>query len=359
MSSEKSLYDMLVIHQVLLEHVKNNFDAEFIKQLPKFVRELRRLFSKLKYKNLGDMTRRELNSFTKTAEKLSNKFYNSYLNELNKSLRDFTSADKELQILMVANDLDKEGDSVIDNVKNAENEVLDNEVSSDKDREYPLTWLFGEDDSKLYESIFNRPMTFSGRSAKEELDKLKLFVSGLLVGQISKSWANNETSEEAQNGIFGTEENNLKDGILLNIERSNSSILRTIQQSISIQVSSAIQSLVYNKYIWISILDNRTTEICRYLNGRTFVYGNGPLPPRHVRCRSKIAPASSGVPSEPESFFAWLKKQSHEDQIATVGIRKANKLRDGNLSEIDFLEIDKSIRLKPSELRDKIKLLTR
>lgn len=43
-------------------------------------------------------------------------------------------------------------------------------------------------------------------------------------------------------------------------------------------------------YIWISVLDGRTTLYCRNQNGRIYIYGIGPIPPAHAHCRSTIMP---------------------------------------------------------------------
>jgi len=42
------------------------------------------------------------------------------------------------------------------------------------------------------------------------------------------------------------------------------------------------------KYRWVSTLSERTSDICRNLNGRIFEFGKGPLPPAHINCRSTI-----------------------------------------------------------------------
>ena len=357
MSSEKSLYDMMVIHQILLEHVKNNFDYEFRKRIPSLVKEIKYLISNLEYNNLGDMTKRELYKFSKSVEKVGNRFFSSYIKELNKALKEFMSSNRDLSNAMIANDLDI-SDSVIEDPKEIERLIRDYALVG-SERRYPLAWMFGNDDSKLFESIMNRPTPYSGHSSLFELDKFKVGVVAAITAEVNKAWVNGQSKGELSNSIFGTSENNLKDGILLKIERQNSAILRTIQQSIAIETEVAIQSLIWKKYKWVSILDSKTSEICRYLSGRIFEYGKGPLPPKHNHCRSRIVPLNSSVPTNPESFLAWIKRQSREDQISLVGIKKADLIRDGKAKDIDFLKIDSAIRLKPEELRNKLALLTR
>lgn len=42
------------------------------------------------------------------------------------------------------------------------------------------------------------------------------------------------------------------------------------------------------KYRWVATLGERTSDICRKLNGQVFEVGKGPLPPAHINCRSSI-----------------------------------------------------------------------
>lgn len=43
-------------------------------------------------------------------------------------------------------------------------------------------------------------------------------------------------------------------------------------------------------YKYVAVLDSRTTETCKGLNGKVFKIGEGPLPPQHYGCRSFIIP---------------------------------------------------------------------
>lgn len=42
--------------------------------------------------------------------------------------------------------------------------------------------------------------------------------------------------------------------------------------------------------LYVAVLDGRTTQICRSLNGQVFPVGNGPIPPLHWYCRSRRVP---------------------------------------------------------------------
>lgn len=53
--------------------------------------------------------------------------------------------------------------------------------------------------------------------------------------------------------------------------------------------------------LYVAVLDNRTTQICRTLHGKVFLRGKGPYPPLHWHCRSiRVAlPAEGDVPDVP------------------------------------------------------------
>lgn len=69
---------------------------------------------------------------------------------------------------------------------------------------------------------------------------------------------------------------------------------------------------IVKEVMWVSTLDERTTDICQGLDGRTFPVGDGPRPPIHFNCRSTIVPVVSswkemGIKAPPESTRASMK----------------------------------------------------
>lgn len=58
---------------------------------------------------------------------------------------------------------------------------------------------------------------------------------------------------------------------------------------------------VVSGYQYSAILDDRTTEICRGLHGKTFKAGDQPIPPMHFNCRSMLIPITIYEPFEPDT----------------------------------------------------------
>ena len=71
--------------------------------------------------------------------------------------------------------------------------------------------------------------------------------------------------------------------------------IRTLIRTAVTQMSTIVDNQVYlnnqdliSSYRYSATLDLRTTAICRSLDGRVFKFGEGPEPPQHFGCRSRI-----------------------------------------------------------------------
>lgn len=120
------------------------------------------------------------------------------------------------------------------------------------------------------------------------------------------------------------------------INHQSQTVMRTAaQQTIAISDQEAMKD-VYKRYIYSAVMDDRTTERCRSLNGKTFPVGKGPLPPQHYNCRSSIYPAPDGEVKRRQmkaasrsSYKRWLKSRTPETQNKILGKKRAGMLRKG------------------------------
>ena len=96
-----------------------------------------------------------------------------------------------------------------------------------------------------------------------------------------------------------------------------------VQTMASQEVYAANQE-VTQRYEYVATLDSKTTALCGSLDGKTFRYGEGPMPPQHFNCRSTTVPviddedlrrrfpdtrpSSVGRVSQDESYPDWLNK---------------------------------------------------
>ena len=117
-------------------------------------------------------------------------------------------------------------------------------------------------------------------------------------------------------------------------------IVRTSVNQVQTMANQAVYSAnqeVTKRYEYVATLDARTSAICGSLDGKTFKYGEGPMPPQHFNCRSTTVPiiddedlrkrfpdtrpSSVGRVSQDESYPDWLKKNPNM-QTEALGNKK-------------------------------------
>ena len=115
---------------------------------------------------------------------------------------------------------------------------------------------------------------------------------------------------------------------------------------------------ITKEYIYTATLDDRTTPICRSLDGRRFRYKDGPMPPQHWGCRSSIRPVidweAEGLKAPPPGqraaqggpvpatwdYTTWLRAQSQEVQDRILGPARAKLFRAGTVTLRDLVRQD-------------------
>jgi len=174
-------------------------------------------------------------------------------------------------------------------------------------------------------------------------------------------------TDDIVRSIRGTKKLKYQDGILEISRRSARSIVRTATTHVSnvaAQQTWKENEKVVKGWQFLSTLDSRTTITCAALSGQVFPIGEGPIPPRHIGCRSvSIAVTKSWremgfdsdelSPSERSSmdgqvagditFAEWLKKKGEDTQNTILGPTRASLFRDGQLSLSDFIKNDGTV----------------
>lgn len=274
-----NLLDIVTRHQIYLEGVKNGFAVDFEKNYAYIlVIELKKLFATLEYTDLGDMSKGELAKFLKALTELNKTVFGQYTEQAIKSIMFFMDVDKELS-----------------------EELL-------KDDDSSLIFLLSS--AKLWSKISNTPMGATGTNILPTLAAFGSLSARNIENFIRKAWINKESVADTLRQLIGTKSGDYKDGELGKIGRQNRSTIGTIIQHVSAEVQASIGAIFYDEYMWSSIIDNSTTDVCRNRNGQIFRYGKGPLPPAHIGCRSKIVPLDRTSPrAEPPGFGVWAASQ--------------------------------------------------
>lgn len=119
-----------------------------------------------------------------------------------------------------------------------------------------------------------------------------------------------------------------------------------LAQSLATHVSSQVREELVGDapdlvaWRWVSILDGKTSDICRARSGKVYPISQPhPVPPAHPRCRSSIVPVFAGQgPVREENYGEWLARQSVARQNEILGPARAAMFRSGRAELDDFVE---------------------
>jgi SPP1 gp7 family putative phage head morphogenesis protein len=95
---------------------------------------------------------------------------------------------------------------------------------------------------------------------------------------------------------------------------------------------------------YVAVLDARTSDLCRGLNGKVYDVGVGPHPPMHRNCRSKRIPIIDGVKdnySKTQNYSDWFAAQDEEFKKITLGQKKYSEYKRDRLTTEKFVNYQK------------------
>ena len=197
---------------------------------------------------------------------------------------------------------------------------------------------------------------------------------GMIQTRIIQGYSQGQTTDQITRAIRGTRARRYQDGDLARVKRSNRALVFTTLQHASTQGRMSTykkNSDILTGYQWVSTLDNRTTTVCRSLDGNEYKFDKGPLPPLHLNCRSVTVPVvdkrynllselESARPSvgpngakevkSSQTYYGWLKTQPQAFQESAIGRDRAKLLRDGGLSADEFARLNLSKTFEPLTL---------
>lgn len=343
------LHDVAVQYQVYLERVKANALTMYDKSLAELDRALRQAIGATGDGALSDLSTTQLEQLIARVLKKTNENANGFLAKLGKDLKAINNYAAEFEYGSLTTGLVKRVASRI------------------KQTTAATAW---------------RAATQNPIQATGEL--LEVFTEGWKKGLLSKvegvlrnGYAQGKTTGQIVRTLRGTRAQQYRDGILTGqSRRQTQAMVRTAIQHVSAQGREAVwneNADIIDGYIWVSVLDNRTTQICRSLDGRFFKLGKGPTPPIHINCRSVVVAHITGVnvfafttraskgpkPGQVPAtmtFYEWLKTQPDWFQDDAIGPIRAKLLRDGGLSAEQFarLNLDKNFQpLTLEQMREK------
>jgi len=183
-----------------------------------------------------------------------------------------------------------------------------------------------------------------------------------------------ESTDQIVARIRGTKAGNYADGLLNKSRYSCQSMVRTAVNHVSnvtAQETWKANAHIVKGWQFLATLDGRTSTTCAGLSGQSFPIGEGPIPPRHPRCRSVSVPVTKsfrelgvdakelpkgtrasmdGQVAADTTFADFLKRKGERMQNQILGPTRAQLWRDGKLKLEDFINADGSV-LTLDELR--------
>lgn len=279
------LLNTILRHQIYLEGLKTGKNLEFFKTMGQLSVALRRDLSAIPFDDLGDMSKRQLDKLLATLKKTAKSIFDAYLNDIIRWLEEYMRVDWDFFSFaypLIEDNLPE------DNPKDEEQEKQD-------------AWL----------AILGMPMGANGILPKIFLSAVGIMGTTKLTQLVTQHWANNSKKQELIDAMLGTKGAALNDGLLSVLARQGTAASDTVIQHFSANVNATVAAKFFAEYQWISVLDSGTTEICRSRAWLKYVYGKGPMPPAHVKCRSSTIPVTSRGPlSDMPDFKVWADAQS-------------------------------------------------
>lgn len=181
---------------------------------------------------------------------------------------------------------------------------------------------------------------FSGRFLRDWLDTAEEGSKRRVREVLRQGFIEGRSTADLVREIRGTRANQYRDGILEINRRGAEAMVRTaMTHTAAVASRTTYEAMGVAKATFIAVLDSRTTLQCAGLNGRTFPLDKFPFPPRHVNCRSTLAPVVEGLEPVPvRSYAEWLRSQPDSVQDDILGPTRAALFRSGGLTVDRFTD---------------------
>ena len=175
----------------------------------------------------------------------------------------------------------------------------------------------------------------SGASLKEWLDDLRDQDIKLVTRAVKSLKAQGKSAVDIVKEVLGTAGAKYRDGTRAKIKRAAKTLARTaVTHAVVTGKEAAYRLLGVSLIQWVSVLDSRTSDICRHRNGMVASLDGstvpakyrrldppGARPPAHPNCRSTIKRFSEDAPV-PQTFAEWLQQQPEEEQREVLGAQR-------------------------------------
>lgn len=321
MTANEDILNKQIQHAVSLERYKAGTLRKMIVQLNKTQDDLEELLAKRLVKikdrgyDLGDTTTKRLTALLKEIKEQRQAIYTALNASLAGELIDFTVIEADFQ-------------------KNVLN-VAVNVVAPSK--------------SALRSVVLSQP--FRGRILKDWAEGLAANDVRRVSDAIKIGIVEGQTTDQIIRRIIGTKTARYTDGILETSRREAAAVVRTAVAHTANRTRDELwrqNADILLGVQWVSVLDGRTSAICRARDGEIYPVNSGVRPPAHWNCRSITVAylgkvegtrvSSTGQVPAKTTYEDWLRRQPQEFQEDVLGVKKAKLFREGDLSLDRFVD---------------------
>lgn len=333
--SSRWFLDSITRHQVYLEGLKSGYGSMVHPYLKQLERDVKALVLDLEGEGIADLDKHKLEAFRRAVAKAFGRTWSPYLKEMDTALEELEKTEEKAWVFILGA-AEKPAETEEKLAEPVEPEALPTKEEVNK-------WILEkekEEDDKFIPFLSWAPwLQVLREDMHQKIQKLIIFAN-----------ANNTPTKE-----FLAELKVAFDSLA----KTNAATIGTIIQAISANTQHNLEKLLFKKYQWISVIDNRTSSICRMRNRMIFEYGKGPVPPAHPNCRSRIMPVLNGTVTTPESYYTWLKSQPWNVQSYILGTKKAKQLAEGSLKAENLTAFRNIRSLTLGQYEAKIKTVTK
>lgn len=343
LSENKRLFDLSTRIALYIEGVKAQQSGEFNLVLFELSETFKKLLGNVQYSTLDGLSKAQLNKLVLELRKSQSKIYSKYTEKLLKQLADFTAAALQVNRRVYASEwnFSHSEDDTIEILSDEDSAELISDIDETENFVplFGLAALLGRNEG-IYKAGLNTPLSANGFYPIPFLKTFSNSAQASAENIIRKGWANQQTPNEVLIELIGNPNQPVgTSSQVKRIRNQASAVIETTFAHFASLAASAVQSALFGRYMWVSIIDDATTDICRERNGRIYEYGSGPIPPAHIRCRSHIRPLSILNDKIDETYYNWMSSQPENIQVDFLGKKAAESLRNGLLKSKDLSKL--------------------
>jgi SPP1 gp7 family putative phage head morphogenesis protein len=310
--------DALTRHQIYVEGYKNYETIQAEATVDEIIAAVVLLMVKLKVIKLSELTRQQFLVFLRAVNSEIRTLFGKYADVKASDLRKFFLADLDVTTALL-------GADYLGSVE------------------------------RLYGTIRNAPVAGVGVEPEPLLTNNANAIVADVTQALKRGFADNLEITAVIAALVGTAEYKFRNGEAAKIKRRLATALDTVIQHVTSEVQFTVGRLVSDRYRWCSVLDSRTTDICRERHGLMFYYGDGPRPPAHYRCRSFTEPVTGAMSVDDlPTFYTWVRRQPAEIQDDVLGPARGRDLRKGLLGSGDLPGFDRARPLTVEQYKAKL-----